>query len=380
MTPPPAKPPEWIDQPASLHWMVDDLLSCKILAVDTESNSLFAYQEQVCLIQFSTGENDYLVDPLNLDDLTPLAAVFASPEIEKVFHAAEYDIICLKRDFGFEFDNLFDTMIAGRTLGREAIGLSTMLEAAFSVRLDKRYQRANWSQRPLPSHLQAYARLDTHYLILLRHLLETELKQAGRWELAQEDFARLRTISVPANNHSVKQCWRALGGSDLDPLQTALLQQLCEYRERQAQRTNLPPFKVLGNDLLVKIAQVMPRDEVQLKQIEGMSERLTRRHGRELLNIARQAPELAPLHRTRHARPSEAYLQRLEVLRNWRKKAGEELGVSSDVVLPRDVLEAIAGSNPRSLAELGEVMSDLPWRFQRFGGQIVDTLKNGGAA
>ncbi len=372
---PPTKPPLWIDQPASLQRMVDDLLGCKVLSVDTESNSLFAYQEQVCLIQFSTGERDYLVDPLNLGDLTPLAALFAAPEIEKVFHAAEYDIICLKRDFGFAFDNLFDTMIAGRTLGCEAVGLSALLEAAFGVRLDKRYQRANWSQRPLPSHLQAYARLDTYYLIPLRHSLEADLKQAGRWELAQEDFVRLGAIRVPANNGSVKQCWRTVGGNDLDPQQTALLQQLCEYRQQQAQHANLPPFKVLGNDLLVKIAQTMPQDVTQLKQIEGMNKRLLQRHGRELLKIVQQAPALAPLHRSRHARPSDAYLQRLEALRNWRKKVGEELGAPSDVVLPKDVLETIAGGNPRSPAELGEMMRDLPWRFQRFGEQIVGVLK-----
>jgi ribonuclease D len=81
------------------------------------------YQEQVCLIQFSTGDTDYLVDPLALTDLTPLSPIFADPKIEKIFHAAEYDIICLKRDFGYKFANIFDTMVASRVLGKQAVGL-----------------------------------------------------------------------------------------------------------------------------------------------------------------------------------------------------------------------------------------------------------------
>jgi ribonuclease D len=138
------------------------------VAVDTESNSLFAYREQVCLVQFSTTQADFLVDPLALADLTPLAPLFADPKIEKVFHAAEYDLLCLKRDFGFSFANLFDTMLAGRILGRKEIGLGAMLEAFYGVQADKRHQRANWGQRPLPAPLLEYATLDTHYLIPLR--------------------------------------------------------------------------------------------------------------------------------------------------------------------------------------------------------------------
>jgi ribonuclease D len=106
-----------ISRPQSLRKLTDTLAQESILAVDTESNSLYAYRERVCLIQFSTTERDYLVDPLAIDDLSPLASIFASKRIEKIFHAAEYDIIMLKRDFNFRFMNLFDTMLAARILG-----------------------------------------------------------------------------------------------------------------------------------------------------------------------------------------------------------------------------------------------------------------------
>ena len=141
--------PIMIAQPESLWRLANKLSAESLLAVDTESNSLYAYREQVCLIQFSTNEQDYLIDPLVLDDLSPLAQLFANPGIEKIFHAAEYDLICLKRDFGFTVNNIFDTMMAARVLGRNAVGLATILEVEFNVHVDKRCQRADWGQRPL---------------------------------------------------------------------------------------------------------------------------------------------------------------------------------------------------------------------------------------
>lgn len=370
----------WIDQPSAFQSMLADLLNQPVIAVDTESNSLFAYQEQVCLIQFSTGEADYLVDPLALEDLSGLGEVFADSRIEKVFHAAEYDLICLTRDFGFNFTNLFDTMIAGRTLGREAVGLSSMLEAEFGITLDKRCQRADWSQRPLPQRLQEYARLDTHYLIPLRELLESALKNSGKWELAQEDFRRMHRVNLPVAGDVASQCWRAARNHYLSPLQTAVLKALCEYRDQQAQRANLPLFKVFSDQALVQVALVMPEKISDFNQIEGVSPRILHRHSRELLKIVNQTHIITPLQRTSSRRPSEEYSLRLEALRNWRKKAGEALGIGSDVVLPKDLLEGIAAVNPRSPQELEDLMREVPWRFERFGSQIFGVLNQGDQA
>src|SRR5260370_31880065 len=127
------------------------LQSESLIAVDTEWNSLYAYREQVCLIQISTRSQDWLVDPLALRDLSPLRPLFADPDIEKVFHAAEYDIMCMKRDFGFTFNNLFDTMFAARIVGLKTFGLGSLLETYFGLQFDKRYQRADWSLRPVPA-------------------------------------------------------------------------------------------------------------------------------------------------------------------------------------------------------------------------------------
>lgn len=158
-------PPIWVNTKQLLQKLTDDLVTQSRVAVDTESNSLHAFREQVCLVQFSTTNADYLVDPLALKDLSQLAPIFADPKIEKIFHAAEYDLICLRRDFHFSFANLFDTMQAARVLGYPAVGLDRLLGDKFGIRMDKRHQR-QIGLRPLTKEQIHYARLDTHYLLI----------------------------------------------------------------------------------------------------------------------------------------------------------------------------------------------------------------------
>ena len=178
-------PPSLVQSPDDFLKLIHDLDNQARIAVDTESNSLHAYRERVCLIQFSTPEQDYILDPLALDDLSPLASIFSNPRIQKIFHASEYDIICLRRDYGFTFSNIFDTMQAGRILGRKQAGLDRLLEDKFGIKVNKRFQKADWGVRPLSRDLLLYARLDTHYLIPLSDLLKTELEEKGLWQLAQ---------------------------------------------------------------------------------------------------------------------------------------------------------------------------------------------------
>ncbi len=151
-------PPIWVDTPELLEAMVGELLKEPRVAVDTESNSLHAFRERVCLIQFSTPVHDYLVDPLQLSDLSQLIPVFSNPDIEKIFHAAEYDLICLRRDFGFHVVHLFDTMHAARVLGYTAVGLDKLLSDKFQVQVDKRLQidpQRRAISLPIQNHLHA---------------------------------------------------------------------------------------------------------------------------------------------------------------------------------------------------------------------------------
>lgn len=378
--------PILVTNPSQLKDVVADLRQQAQVAVDTESNSLHAYREQVCLIQFSTAEIDYLVDPLALKDLTILGPIFSDPAIEKIFHAAEYDLICLRRDFGFRFANLFDTMVAASILGKPEIGLASLLEDEFGLNLDKRFQRADWGQRPLSPGLIDYARLDTHYLIILRNQLYDELLETERLPLAQEDFNRLCLISnrvaeagngnksKNGNNGNREPCWRISGSNDLSPQQAAVLQELCTYRDHIAAAINRPLFKVISDDTLLAIASSLPDNLDALRQIHGMTPGQIHRHGHALLGAVKRGLQAPPLYFTRSPRPDDQFLSRLDHLRQWRKKTAQDLKVKSDVVLARDLLFTLAEKNPATNLELDEVLSEVPWRREHFGAQILNVL------
>ncbi len=370
----PLPDPILIARPAALDRLARMLRQEPVIAVDSESNSLYAYQEQVCLIQFSTPEFDYLVDPLALLDLTSLAPIFADPQIKKVFHAAEYDVICMRRDFGFEFANIFDTMLAARILGRDEVGLGSILESEFGVTLDKRFQRANWGRRPIPPELMAYAQLDTHYLIPLHERLQKELEEKAFWPLACEDFQRVTLANGRTTEKRGEDCWRINGARDLTPQHAAVLQELCRYRQQAARYANRPLFKILGDRTLVAIAERCPSRLHEFDEIPGMTAGQIERHGEELLAAVRRGLQAQPIYPHYNRRPEEKFMNRLEALRNWRKSTAQKMKVPSDVVLPRDLMVVLAEANPRNPGGLAEIMQSVPWRLEHFGEQILGVL------
>jgi ribonuclease D len=371
----PLPPPVWVSTATALKKLVDDLRSQTRVAVDTESNSLHAYREQVCLIQFSTPHTDYLVDSLALTDLSSLSPLFANRAIEKIFHAAEYDINCLHRDFGFSFENLFDTVIAARILGHLEIGLGDLLTRYFDVTVNKKYQKSNWGFRPLTSEQVDYARLDSHYLIDLRDVLEKELLERNLLELAREDFRRACQPSN-GNSKSPKARWERIGGhQDLTPRQLTVLNELCNCREEIAERLDRPVFKVLNDDLLLSLAQSSPDSNSGLKEA-GLTKVQFDKFGPQLLKAIRAGQSAPIVVRTRSKRPSDSMLARLDRLKQWRKKEAAKTKVDSDIILPRTLLYAIAEQGPRDKNKLGILMKDSPWRFAHYGEEIIRVLES----
>ena len=372
------QPPVWVDDQHSIESMLEFTRRQKHIGVDTESNSLYAYQENVCLIQITADSRDYLIDtlaPLNLDDL---GEVFADPGIEKIFHAAEYDILCLKRDFSFTFDNLFDTMQAARILGVEKIGLSDMLEDRFTVSSEKSFQKANWGVRPLSDDMKHYARMDTHFLIPLRNQLAESLEVKNLVSLAEEDFERLSEVRPQENDQPF---YASVSGYHLlNPESLRVLDELARFRDEKARNMNRPLFKVIGSRALLAVAKAKPKNRKELEKVEGLSKKLAGRYESELLDAVKRGVSKPPLHIERRKRPPQAYIDRLEALRNWRKNTAKKIGVQSDIVLPRDILEQIAGRNPGDIQSLQQEMSEIPRRFEKFGQEIMSILMKAGAS
>jgi len=374
MTSPSAGSPTWIDAPEPLARWIEACRTAPRLAIDTESNSLHAYQERVCLIQVSTAEEDVLIDPLGTADVGALAPLFASPEIEKVFHGAEYDVACLKRDFGFEIVNLFDTRLALRTLGMQPSGLADVLAQEFGVTLDKRYQRADWAKRPLPPAQLEYARYDTHYLLPLRDRLEQALQVAGRWDEAREACAHLACTVHPAGNGNPEGYWGMTNARRLDPRQAAALRELYLWRDETARRLDRPPFKVLGDEALLELARMQPRDADEILHVPGVTPRLASRYAQPILAALERGRGVPPPRPPSPEPIDPAILGRYDQLRRWRKAAAAERGVESDIVLPREVLWDIARAAPRALADLRPILDCLPWRLQAYGPALLQAL------
>lgn len=373
-------PPTWIATPLSLKKAAGELVSYPRLAVDTEANSLHAYREQLCLIQFSTPLTDYLVDPLSIKDLLALNHIFENPGIEKVFHAVEYDLICLKRDVSINVVNLFDTMQAARILGYQQVGLDSVLSHKLGITLDKKYQKADWGKRPLSPEMLNYARLDTHYLLELRDSFQTELEERGRWELACEEFIRLAQGN--GNGKAQIPAWqRVKGGQKCSDRQLTILQELCIWRETQARRMNRPLFRVIEDQSLVAIAQAAPKDHAGLSSI-GLTTRQIDIYGDQILQAVERGKEMTPISRPHIPRPNQAYLDRLKILSNWRKTAALKFGTESDIVLPKNWMHLIAEKNPKNMSELVLLMPQSPWRLEQFGKGILKILrkKNSGSS
>ena len=376
MNKPSLPPPRLIQEEDTFQDILTTLRSQSRLAVDTESNSLHAYRERVCLIQFSVPGADYLIDPLALHDLNPLDSLFSNSEIEKVLHGAEYDIMCLKRDFGFTFANLFDTRVASRTLGRKRSGLRDILAEELGVQVTKRYQRANWGKRPLPPDLLDYARLDTHYLLPLRDRLAEALQLAECWEEAREACERMTDVDPHDNGFDPEGYWRISNVRTLTPRQMAIVRELYLYRDTQARRLDQPPFKILGDKTLLAIAQESPSDLRAPSELPGLTPSKIQRYGEGLLSAVARGRRAPIPRRPTSKRVAEAVHTRYEMLHAWRKSVARKRRVESDVILPREVLWEIAQAAPNDAKSLRKVMSPLEWRFQAYGKDILTILRD----
>lgn len=366
--------PIWVDKPALLLEAARLFLAQGSVSVDTESNSLHAYREQVCLIQFSIPENDFLIDPLALDDLSPLAEVFESKRIEKIFHAAEYDVICLKRDYGFTFNNLFDTMVAARILGVREIGLNNLLATEFDVLVDKKLQKADWGKRPLPEEYREYARNDTHYLKQLRDVLYGRLCEKDLLELANEDFKRMTRSTGSEPSTVEEQLWHVNGARDLTSRQAAILLELMRWREQKARDLNRPPFKVISSEELLEIAFTQANTIHALKQHAHVSERLTDRFGAELIHMVEVGQKRPPIRPPVNGKCDPVMRARIDRLKEFRKKAAGSMEVESDIILPKELLYQLAENPPAGWQEFEQAMALYPWRLAHYGNELFKAI------
>jgi ribonuclease D len=374
---------ERIERESDLRALSRELLRETVIAVDTEADSFYHYFDKTCLVQIGTSQGIYLIDPLALGgpaELAPLAPVFASKKIRKIFHAAEYDLYVLKRDCSFEFENLFDTMVSAQLLGYPAVGLAALAKRHFGVSLPKDEQRSDWSARPLRENQLVYAAADVTYLVRMAENLEAQLRELGRFEWAEQEFEALMRRKWPVREFDDAGYLRIKGAKALDATSLAVLRELYLMRDARAREVDRPPFKVLGNRTLMEIAQLQPAQQNDLAGIKGVTELILRRLGREILAAVGRG-QLAPHEPLRKVangrrRMDRRTERRVERLKRWRATRAKELGLDPGVLCPNTGLEAIAWRDPAMREDLAEVPELKRWFVGAFSQEIVDALRD----
>ncbi len=377
--------PLWmVDDPETLARMAERLMASRVVAIDTESDSFHHYQEKVCLIQFSDLDTDYILDPLAVPDLSPLAPLFASPDIVKVFHGADYDIVSLKRDFGFEIRNLFDTMISAQHLGLPAVGLAYLILEFFGIEVDKKYQRHDWAERPLLEEHIEYARGDTHYLLAIREILTSRLDRRGRLPRVLEECVRLEKREWEGRSFDPDGYLRVKGSVVLDDAGKRVLRRLWLLRDQDARRLDRPPFKVIPDPVLVDLARVKPRTEGELDRLfAGGKQGLRRKFGSQFVEAVKLGlqddfpiPKPKPKQSGGPARLTGAVAEKAVVaLKNWRNDVvAANPGTQAVAVISNASLKSLVRSRPRDLEELALVPDVRQWQVAAYGEQLLAVL------
>jgi ribonuclease D len=341
---------QWISRSDELAEIVGGM-GAERLALDTEADSMHHYPEKVCLVQLSHRGCDYLVDPLDGIDLGLLGPVLASSSVTKVLHGADYDLRVLHRDFGLKIRGLFDTMVAAKIIGERALGLAALLKQRFGVTLNKRYQRADWSRRPLPEEMARYAVLDTRHLPELADSLVADLERLGRTAWAQEEFRRLEAVrwTEPDGELTFR---RIKGAGKLDRRGLAVLRELVAVREAEARKRDRPPFMILRNDTLIELARRRPVERAEILRLPGLPRPWRGGRSAALLEAVRRGMSLdeedlpgdRPRSRPRRSAEFEARVRRLA---RERDAVAADLGLEPAVLSPRAVLEAAVGRSER---------------------------------
>jgi ribonuclease D len=354
-----------------------------MVAIDSESDSLHHFPEKVCLIQVGTAEGEvFLVDPLALRDLAPLAPTLADPNVVKVLHGAAYDLASMKRDFAFAIRGLFDTMVAAQFLGLPEVGLAALLKGILGIESGESRQKDDWAVRPLSAAQEHYAAEDVQHLFTLRARLMDSLATRGRAGWVEEECRALEGTPAADRVFHPDDCLAIKGVRLLDRRGLAVLRELFVAREVWAHERGRPPFKVMGNETLLRVAAARPETRDALIQIPGCTPTVVARYGDGVLQavargLAVPVTDLPILRRPAKPRLAPAVERRIAALLAWRADAAPRVGLDPGLLLPRRLIEPLAQRAPTDLPALETVEGMRRWRVAEFGTEILAALSGG---
>jgi ribonuclease D len=365
---------QYLDTAAAVDAFMQSIAHVKILALDTEGASFHRFVDRIYLLQLSTTGRSAIIDPLGMDAPPGLGALLEDKSVEVIFHDADYDLRLLHQDYGWHVRNIFDTRIAAQLLGLRAFGLAALLERYFNVKLEKKHQRADWSMRPLTHDMLDYAAQDTRYLIDLRNRMRDELRAAGRWAWAEEEFLRLEGTRWA--EEEVAAFLRMKGARDLTRRELAVLREIVPWRDAVAKELDRATFRVMSNEVLLEVARLSEPTREALAAIKGMPRSLLERRGNELLDAVRRGlavpdSELPRFPRAPRYERDPDFDENVAKLRTARDAAAARLDLDPGVLCSRDRLETIARLQPKTIAQLSEVKDLRRWQIAELGEPFI---------
>ncbi len=370
---------EVVTDPKGLSGTIRAIEPEAVLALDTEASSFHRFKESVCLVQLSTRERTWLVDPLALPDLQPLGELLARKHMEVVIHDADYDLRILAKHHGIRVENVFDTLVAAELVNEPEIGLAALLRKYQGIQVDKKFQKADWSKRPLPPPMLEYAAGDTSHLISIRDILKEKLIELGRWSWAEEEFALLTDAPFNLTGNEEPAFIRMKGAKTLKPHQLAILKELHGWRDSVAEKLDRAPFMVLGNDVLISMATDPPGSASEIAARKGVNERLVQRHGADILaaigrGLAMPKDEWPRMPRPKRWQRDADYEDRLKRLKRKRDELTLQHELRPGIVAANQLLADIARTLPGDMDALIALPGMRRYQARNFGEALLAVL------
>jgi ribonuclease D len=370
-------PVKYITSAGQLAVISQNLMSEQAVAVDLEADSMHHFEEKVCLVQMATKKSCFIIDPLAVRDMSSLAPLFSRSGIVKVFHGADYDMRCLYRDFHISVANLFDTELAARFLGYEATSLEAVLAKHFNVVLDKKFQKKDWSLRPLPDEMIAYAANDVRYLVTLYEEMKNNLEKKRRMEWVRQHCKEIAGVRPGTGNNQAPLFAKVKGAGKLDPESLLVLEALLEFRLGLAKKKDRPAFKILGNQTLLELARNKPKNMKQLTKTGTLSPKQMQMYGGAILKAIDSALGLPkknwPRYPKKKSKPvPSAVSRRIKELKQWRQQKAGELEIDPYLIVSKNAMKQLAENPPGSLKELDAIEDLKQWQKDMFGNEWIN--------
>lgn len=341
-----------------------------VLAVDAEFMRERTYYPRLCLLQLATDEEAVAVDALSAADLGLLAPVMLDPHVTKVFHAGTQDIEILHRVLGTPPAPVFDTQVAATLAGfGSQVSYQDLVSSVLGVRLDKGQRFTDWSARPLSEAQVGYALDDVRHLPRLYREMRARLERAGRLGWLAEEFERMADPATYEVDPG-EQFKRVKRAASLKGQQLAVLREVAAWREREAQKRDVPKRWLAADETLVEIARRAPRSQDELTGIRGMSDQVLRRHGRDILAAVERGLAVP-----RHEWPllpakarTDVKAEVVDLMAAVVRVRAREHGVAPALLASRDDLEAFAQGDAKSSLASG-------WRHAMVGADLEGLLR-----